>query len=259
MAGDAAFELLIIGVGRILERDTALAHGLDGGEDVVRAERDVLDTLAAVVAQELLDLGMIVPALVQGNADLAAGTGHGLGDEARLGCLLDIEIADFAEVEDALVELGPPGHLAAMDVVRQVVEIGEAEARDRGRGALDGREVHIVDGLGPIAVDQIEVRAADPLDGRDVQLHRTHQAAHLFGAALERQAQGLAGVAHAKGHGVGRGPVAATELRGLAGRLHVEDEVDVALGEAQHVLGAVPRYGGEAHQLEQALQPLGLV
>ena len=39
----------------------------------VRAERDVLDAFALILAQELLDLGLLVLALVQGNADLAAG------------------------------------------------------------------------------------------------------------------------------------------------------------------------------------------
>ncbi len=44
----------------------------------------------------------------------------------------------------------------------------------------------------------------------------------------------------------------------LADRLHVDDEIDVALGEAQHVLRAMARNRGEAHHFEQALQALGL-
>ena len=81
---------------------------------------------------------------------------------------------------------------------------------------------------------------------------------HRLGAALDRQLQRLGGVLDAEGHGVGRGAVRGAERRRLAGRLHVEDEVDVALREAQHVLGAVPGDGREAHQLEQPLQPLRL-
>jgi hypothetical protein len=48
------------------------------------------------------------------------------------------------------------------------------------------------------------------------------------------------------------------ELGGLTLWLHVQDEVDVALPEAQHVLGAMPRDSREAHRLEQRLQRLRL-
>src|SRR6185437_2942930 len=56
-------------------------------------------------------------------------------------------------------------------------------------------------------------------------------------------------------HRIGRRSVRRAERRRLAGRLHVEDEVDVALREPQHVLRAVLRDGPKAHQLEQLLQP----
>jgi hypothetical protein len=67
--------------------------------DVGRAERDVLDALALVLAQELLDLALVVLALVQRDADLAAGAGHRLGEQAGL-LALDVEVADLAEVEE---------------------------------------------------------------------------------------------------------------------------------------------------------------
>ncbi len=40
------------------------------------------------------------------------------------------------------------------------------------------------------------------------------------------------------------------ELRSLAGGFHVQDEVHIALLVADHVLGAVPGGGDEAHRLQ---------
>ena len=48
------------------------AQDVDRCVDVGRAERDVLDALAFIFAQELLDLALVVLALVQRDADLAA-------------------------------------------------------------------------------------------------------------------------------------------------------------------------------------------
>ena len=84
----------------------------------------MLDALATIVVQELLDLRFVVLALVERDADLAVRAGHGLGEQAR-GLALDVEIADLAEVEHALVEIGPGLHVAAMDVVGQMVDVGQ--------------------------------------------------------------------------------------------------------------------------------------
>ncbi len=43
----------------------------------------------------------------------------------------------------------------------------------------------------------------------------------------------------------------ATEVCGLAGGLHVQDEIDVALFVAKHILGAVLCDGGEAEGFEE--------
>ncbi len=251
MAGHAGVQLVEIGVGGVLEGDAPLAQGFHGVEDVTGAQGYVLDALALIGAQELLDLGVLVLALVQGDADLAAGRGHGPGDQARL-LALDIEVADLAEIEDALIEGRPPVHLAAVDVVGQVVEVGQPHAAlgQGRRGALDRPEVDVIDLLGPIAVDQIEVRAADPLDGRDIQLHRPHRAPHRRRAPLHRQGQRPGGVLDPEGHGVGRGAMRLAELGRLARGIHVQDEVDVALLVADHVLGAVPGGGHKAQRLE---------
>ncbi len=128
MSRHPSLELLVVGVGRLLEGDPVLTHRLDRGEDVAGPQRHVLDPLALVVLEEFLDLRVCVLALVERNADLAAGTGHRLGEKAGLSPL-DVEVADFAEVEDPLVEVRPASHLAAMDVVGQVIEVGQAQPR----------------------------------------------------------------------------------------------------------------------------------
>ena len=122
VVADALADAFEIGVRRGLERDTVRAERFDAFVNVVGAERDVLDALAAIVLQEFLDLALVVTALVERDADLAARAGHGLRDETGL-FALNVEIADLAEVEDALVVVGPLAHVAAMQVVREVVEI----------------------------------------------------------------------------------------------------------------------------------------
>jgi hypothetical protein len=64
----------------------------------------VLDALAVVTVQVFLDLaGLLVALFVDGDADLAAGAGHGLALDAG-GLAFDVEVAHLAEVEQPLVE-----------------------------------------------------------------------------------------------------------------------------------------------------------
>ena len=118
--------------GRVLKAHAARAHAIDRAIDVVGAERDVLDALALVVVQEFLDLRLVVLALVERDADLAVGTGHRLGEQAG-DLALDVEVADLAEVEHALVEVGPGLHVAAVHVVRQMIDVGAARRWPRAR------------------------------------------------------------------------------------------------------------------------------
>src|SRR5580700_10897369 len=111
MSAHTRIDLIEIGVRRFLEAHAAGAHRLNGGEDVVCGQRHVLDALAMIVAQELLDLRLVVLALVQRDSDLAAGAGHRLGEQACVRAL-DVEVTDLFEIEDALVELGPMRHAA---------------------------------------------------------------------------------------------------------------------------------------------------
>jgi hypothetical protein len=87
----------------------------------------------------------------------------------------EIEVADFAEVEEARVVLRPLVHPAAMHVVRQVIDVGEPVPRRILRRAGNRLEVDVVDadvadlaGRGTVlaapAVDEIDHRVADALD-----------------------------------------------------------------------------------------------
>jgi hypothetical protein len=77
-------------------RQLQRVHGV---VEVVRAQRDVLDALAVVAVQVLLDLaGLVVAFFVDRDADLAAGAGHGLALDAG-DLALDVEVAHLAEIE----------------------------------------------------------------------------------------------------------------------------------------------------------------
>ena len=77
--------------------------------------------------QILLDLAALVGGFVDRNADLAIRAGERAREQARV-LAFDIEVADLAEIEEALVEAGPDMHAPAADVMRQVVDIMEAAA-----------------------------------------------------------------------------------------------------------------------------------
>jgi hypothetical protein len=166
--------------------------------------------------------------LVQRDADQAVGRGHRTRREAGV-FTLDVEVADLAEAEQPLVETAPVGHAAAVDVVRQVVDQPQAVALGMAVDAVDELEVDVVDALAVLeAVDQVQRRAADALDGRQAQFHRPGRDLHRLRAALQRQRVGLVRVAHAKGQATGAGAVFGGEVRGQAARLAVDDEVDAS-------------------------------
>src|SRR5690606_29575111 len=124
----ARIEQLVVGVGRIEELDAGRAQLLDGGEYVAGRQGDVLDAFALVHLQVFLDLAAHIGALfVDRDPDLAAWRGHGLRpDAAHLA--FDVEVADFAELEQAFVEAGPFVHSSPVDVVGEVVDSDQAGA-----------------------------------------------------------------------------------------------------------------------------------
>src|SRR5690606_1033048 len=164
VAGQALVDQFEIGLDGVLEGNAAALHLLDGLEDVVGGQGDVLDALAVVAAQELLDLRVLVLALVQRDADGPVGRDHRLREQAgRLA--LDVEILLLFEVEDIAIEARPVAHLAAAHVVRQVVEAIEAH-RILLLGflpALDLVPALVERALPAVTVHEIQQRAADAL------------------------------------------------------------------------------------------------
>ena len=131
--------------------------------DVSAPAGDVLDPFALVVAEVLLDLALFVGALVDRDADLAAGACHGARVQA-CELALDVEVADLAEVEKALVPVGPPVHAAALDIMRKMVDIIEAGPFGFRLALAGPAEIDIPDrALLAVTVDEIDERAADSL------------------------------------------------------------------------------------------------
>src|SRR5690606_26210486 len=142
---------------------------VDRSEDIVRAECNVLDALAVVLAQILLDLRLVVLRLVDRNSNVAARARHGATELAGL-LSFDVEVANLAKVEHLLVEARPLVHIAARYVVRQMIDTSESGYPRRGRRP-NRQEVDIVDRAVDVPIDQIDEAAADAFDRRDIELH----------------------------------------------------------------------------------------
>src|SRR6202008_3789113 len=111
---------------------------------IVGGQRDMLDAFASVGVEIFLDLRAFVSRLVDGNADLPARARHRLAAQAR-DLALDVEVAHFVEIEQALVETGPFFHAAPVHVVREMVDMREPRPRRAWIYARKEPEVHIVD------------------------------------------------------------------------------------------------------------------
>ena len=172
---------------------------------------------------------------------------------------LDVEVADLAEIEQVFVVLGPVLHAAAVDVVRQVIDDREAAAGRVAVHTFDEVEVDVVDRRAVlVAVDQVDGRATDALDGGQAQLHRPGRDLDRLGALLECAVVGEMRIMHAKRHAARARAMLAREIPGLALRLVVDDEVDAALSPQADVLGTVPGDFGETEQLECLLEDRGV-
>src|SRR5829696_1678252 len=252
VARQALVDHVVIGFGAVLEADPLGPQRVDGGEDVVGGEGQVLDALAFIFLQIFGDLAEIVLALVERYLDLVVGRGHRAGKQAGL-LPLDVEVADLPKVEDALIELRPMVHPAAIHVVGEVIERVQADGIGLARGARCRLEARSVQYLVAELVDEVEVGAADALERRQVELSLGGRR-----AALDRQPVGFFGVAHPERHGARGWAVGAAELVGVAGRLHVEQEIDLALLVVPDRLGAVGADVGEAQLREQPAHRFGI-
>ncbi|MCY1451932.1 hypothetical protein D9M71_688220 [compost metagenome] len=161
----------------------------------------MLDAFAVELHQELFDLASTLRRLlVEWDADHAVRCSHGLGRQASV-FALDIEVADFTEVEQFLVEAGPVSHAPAVNVVGEVVDDFQAGTHRVTVHALDELEVDIVDRAAFfVAVDQVQRRTANTLDRRQAQLHRAGFDFHRLGTQFQGAGVGLMGVAHAERH-----------------------------------------------------------
>src|SRR3546814_1167107 len=146
MASDAGIDLLVVGRGGCHEIHAVGPQAAHGLVDVVGGQCDVLDALTVVFADEFLDLRLVVGRLVDRDADLAAGRGHGAGEQTGQ-LAFDVEVANLAEVGDALVENGPYIHLPALDVVGQVIDAHQTDSVIVRRTTFDVLEVDVVDAL----------------------------------------------------------------------------------------------------------------
>ena len=265
----AAVDQFIVRFNRVLEIDTRIAHALHGCVDIVRAQRDVLDAFAMVLVQVFGDLRLVVRRFIDRDANLAAGRSHGLRLEARQ-LAFDVEIAHFAEVEQAFIEARPFLHAATVHIVRQVVDIRQAMADGVGDGAGNGDEIDVIDAdvadatrcgsaflvgaLAAPAVDEVQQGIAHALDGGDIELHRTRFIVETPGAQFQRAAVHKGRVVDADGDGAhGRAVMAGKTLRERI-LFGIDDEIDVALAIQGHILVAMARDGREAHVLEQLAQ-----
>ncbi len=85
----------------------------------------MLNPLAFVSREIFRDLTLVVREFIQRNPDLAIGAGHRARFQAGQ-LAFDIEVADFAEIEEVLVELRPVIHPPAEHIVRQVIDARRA-------------------------------------------------------------------------------------------------------------------------------------
>src|SRR6516162_1979755 len=102
----AGVDGLIIGVRDRHERDGARLQRFDARVNVLSGKGYVLDAFAVISLKIFGDLRFVVGALVDRNANPPVRASHSL--RAQPGQLaLDVEVADLAEIEQALVEFGP--------------------------------------------------------------------------------------------------------------------------------------------------------
>ena len=149
----------------------------------------------------------------------------------------DVEVADLPEVEEPPVEPGPDVHAAAMDIVCQVVDDRETHTRGVRIDAGQRHEIDVVDcAARAIAVDEVDQAAANPLDRRDVELHRPDAAEHRLGAQFDRPLISHRGILHPERDCTDARAVQPRKALRKAFRFGIDDEIDVALAVERHPL-----------------------
>ena len=237
VAGQTFGQHLVIGCGRRgHHRGAAGLQAVPASQQVIADERNMLNSLAIVFAQEFFNLAAASLAFfIQGDTDFAVRRGHRLAGQTGI-FALDVKIADLAEVEDPLIKRRPVRHAPAVDVVRQVID--QLEAGPHRIAVRPGfvNEIDVIDAeVVTVPVNQVDDRSANPSDSRQTQFHHPGAAFHRLRAARDGLGIGLGRVVHAKTHAAGRRAMLCREIGGGAARFVIGDQVDFALPPQLHV------------------------
>src|SRR5215472_3927489 len=110
-----------------------------------------------------------------------------------------------------------------MNIMGEMIDRGEPHLRRRVV-AGERKEIDVVDRAVAVAVDEVYETAADPLDRRNVELHRPEFAMHRLGAERDRPLVGLARIGDAERDRAHRWAVQTCKGLCKALGLGVEDE-----------------------------------
>ncbi|MCY1514163.1 hypothetical protein D9M68_486920 [compost metagenome] len=196
------------------------------------------------------DGGVAVLRDVQRQADAAAAAADGTALHQAVGVRQHHLVVGF-EVQHALVEQYPVVQAVSRQCQGHVVDALQLAAF-AGRRIED--EVAVVDGLaGGRLFHQVDQAAVRSAHGGNLALVGPHQAAIGLALELAGALQGAGAVLDPQRRGAERRAVGLEIAMGEGIGFGIEDDIDVALAQQAHVLGAVLAGAGEA----QALQPAG--
>ena len=160
---------------------------------------------------------------------------------------MNVEKADLAEIEQVTIETEPDIHVAAEDVVGQMIQIMKA---DPARVSfVKPAKLGVVGAVVAILVDEIDQRTADAVDRWDI---------HDLAVAVIRNCpfrdcviEGVLRVDYAPPHRSRAGSVRLSKLRRVAGRVGIDQIGDVALLPYLDGFFTVRRHMGVAHAREK--------
>ena len=214
----------------------------------------MLNALAVVLQQILLDLTAAAALFVERNANLAIGSRHGPGLEAGV-LSFNVKEADLAEVKQLFVVRRPVIHAPAVHVMGQVIDKAKAAALGPPVSAVEIDEVDVVNrGAFGIAVDQVQDGAANAANRRQLEFHGAAGDVDGLRALGQRPRVSGRGVMHAKGHTAGARAVLLGVVRGGRVLVVIDNEIDIALTPQVHVFGFVARHRGKAQHSQHRLQ-----
>jgi len=87
-----------------------------------------------------------------------------------------------------VVEIVEVVHPSLGDVMGEVIDLDQTSPQGRTRSSGLRDEINVIDGRVAVTVDEINQTAADPLDRRYVEFHRTDRALDFLGSEFDRPA-----------------------------------------------------------------------